>query len=386
MRKAWIAAAVSLVACRGGEHRAADEHDDHGKGERAEPAGRSDSVRLSPEAIERNQIRVAAVAMEPFTGGVEIPAEVQLIPDRVAHVTSLVAGQVVEARVSLGDRVEKGAVLATLRSVELGQARSEQSRAAAAVESARANYERQQTLEREGIGSQRALQEARAAFEQSRADLAGARDRLGVYGGGGTVGAAMALRAPIAGTIIERHATAGEISKVDDPLFVVADTSRVWVLGRVYEQDVGRVTAGASVSVHLAAYPDRSWKGTLSQVASVLDERTRTLPVRVELDNPDGVLRPGLFGTLTLATDPSAPLMPVVPESAVQTVRGRELVFVPGEQAGEFRAVSVRVAGRDHGRVSIEDGLAAGAEVVVRGAFVLKSELLRDEMGEGHAH
>ncbi len=385
MTPRWIGVALALVACRGGEHRA-DEHDDHGKGERAAPAAPSGAVRLSPEAIERNQIRVAAVAMEPFTGGVEIPAEVQLIPDRVAHVTSLVAGQVVEARASLGDRVEKGAVLATLRSVELGQARSEQSRAAAAVESARANYERQQTLEREGIGSQRALQEARAAFEQSRADLAGARDRLGVYGGGGTVGAAMALRAPIGGTIIERHATAGEISKVDDPLFVVADTSRVWVLGRVYEQDVGRVTAGAQVSVHLAAYPDRSWKGTLSQVASVLDERTRTLPVRVELENPDGVLRPGLFGTLTLATDPSAPLMPVVPESAVQTVRGGPVVFVPGEQAGEFRAVSVRVAGRDHGRVSIEDGLAAGAEVVVRGAFVLKSELLRDEMGDGHAH
>jgi cobalt-zinc-cadmium efflux system membrane fusion protein len=176
------------------------------------------------------------------------------------------------------------------------------------------------------------------------------------------------------------------VSKADEPLFVIADTSKVWVMGRAYEQNVGRVALGTPVTLRLAAYPERTWPGSIAHIASVLDEKTRTLPIRVELDNPDGLLRPGLFGSLTIASEVGAKTVPVVPEGAVQDVEDRQIVFVPGEKPGEFNAVTVQIAGRDRGRVAISDGLKAGAKVVVSGAFLLKSELLKDQMGEGHAH
>lgn len=378
---------------KGHDEKAHDEkthdeetHAEKGHDEEHTEDGSRDTVRVTSEAMARNEIKVAEVVMEAFGGGTDVPAEITLAPQRVAHVSSLITGQVLSADVSIGDSVKQGQVLAMLRSVEVGQARSDFARAESAFAAAKANYERQQTLEKEGIGAGRALQEARAVFEAAQAELAGVRERLGVYGAGGRSGAKVAVRAPIAGTIIERHATTGEITKADEPLFVVADTSRVWVVGQVYEQNVGRVKVGTVVTLRLTAYPDRTWKSVVSYVASVLDDRSRTLPVRVELDNPDGTLRPGLYGTLTLASDESGNLVPVVPESALQRVEDSDVAFIPGADPGEFHAVPVRVAGRDRGRAAIADGLKAGARIVVSGAFVLKSELLKGEMGEGHAH
>jgi membrane fusion protein, heavy metal efflux system len=160
----------------------------------------------------------------------------------------------------------------------------------------------------------------------------------------------------------------------------------VWVVGRVYEQDVAAVRRGAEATIALEAFHGRRWSGTVSYVAAVLDQATRTLGIRVELENPDGALRPGMFGVIRLAVEGAEAPVPVVPEAAVQTVDGRDVVFVPGQAAGEYRAVPVELGPRADGRVAIRSGLAAGDRVVGEGAFVLKSELMEDEMGEGHAH
>jgi cobalt-zinc-cadmium efflux system membrane fusion protein len=255
------------------------------------------------------------------------------------------------------------------------------------VRVAKSNHQRQETLQREGIGAQKALVEAEAELEQARANLAAAHARLGVYGAGGTSGASVAIKSPLDGVIIERHATPGEMADPGKPLFVVADTRRVWIVGRVYEQDVALIRRGAEATVTLESFHDRSWTGTVSYVATVLDESTRTLGIRVELDNPEGVLRPGMFGLIRLAVDgKSGAPAPVVPEAAVQTVEDREVVFVPGDEAGEYRTVRVKLGERAGGKVVVRSGVKVGDQVVGEGAFVLKSELMKDEMGEGHAH
>lgn len=357
----------------------------HEENEHAEEGPR-DHVKLAAAAIERNAIRVAPVATERLTGGVVAPAEVQLNPDRTAHITPVVPGQVVEARAALGDRVERDQVLAILRSVELGEARSALARARAKLEVARAAFRRQEELRREAIGSERAFLEAQGALREAEAEYAAAAERLGVYGGTSGSGARVSIKSPLAGVIIERHATVGEVVSTERPMFVVADVSRVWVVGRVYEQDVAGVRVGVPAVVTLQAYPGRTWNGTVSYVAPALDESSRTLAIRVELDNPDSTLRPGLFGNITLASaDSSSEPVPVVPEEAVQRMGGREVVFVPGAEAGEFRVVEVTTGARAHGKVEIRNGLRPGDRVVVSGAFTLKSELLRSELGE-HEH
>ncbi|MCB9540676.1 MAG: efflux RND transporter periplasmic adaptor subunit [Myxococcales bacterium] len=336
--------------------------------------------------MARSAVRLAEVKRGAVRVALEVPAEVQLNPDRVAHVSPLVEGQLISVDVTLGDTVELGQPLARLRSVELGQARAALSRATALRQVARQTRDRQKRLRAEGISAERSLIEAQLAYDQAGAERDAALSRLKVFGLQGGSGPDMALESPIAGRVVERHATRGENVSPDDTLFVVADLTRVWIIGRVYEQQVAQVAVGMAASLTLGAYPGRRWEGKVDFVGATLDEATRSLPIRMEVDNPDGQLRPGLFGSLYLATDAPTAEGLVVPVGAVQTLEGRSVVFVPGEGAGVFEARMVTVGREAQGQVEIVGGLAAGARVVVEGAFLIKSELMRGQLGHGHAH
>lgn len=374
------------------EHAGEDEgHDDHGHGEeRHDDHGHDDGeeqvVRISPEVLSRNGIRLGTAEAGVLAGAFEVPAEVQLNPDRVAHISPLVEGQLLSVDVTLGDRVEAETQLARLRSVELGQARAELSRTTSLRDVAEQNRDRQRRLREEGISSERSLLEAELAYEQADAERDAARSRLRVFGLRGGSGPDMTLESPIAGVVVERHATRGENVSPDDTLFIVADLSRVWVIGRVYEQQVAQVAPGMNATLTLNAYPGRTWTGTVDFVGATLDESTRTLPIRVEIDNPDGLLRPGLFGSLRLASGQPTSTSVVVPLSAVQTVDNRTVVFVPGHEDGEFAAHPVTTGRENTRQVEVLEGLEPGARIVVEGAFILKSELMRGELGHGHAH
>ncbi|MCG8420568.1 MAG: efflux RND transporter periplasmic adaptor subunit [Proteobacteria bacterium] len=367
------------------DHEGHEDHADHKDGHSAdeEPG----TVHLTEPGQRRSGIRLGTVKSESLVGGVHVPAEVQLNPDRVAHITPMYSGQVGSVKVSLGDEVKKGQVLVTLRSVALGEARAELSRATGAVDLAVANFERQQKLRDEGIGSKRNLLEAQGELRRARAELAAARDRLQVYGGSLQAGASVSIRSPLAGVIIERHATPGEVVGTDRPMFVVADTSRVWIAGRVYEQDVAAARLGASARITLQAFPGRSWTGSVEYVGRVLDEHSRTLPIRVELDNSAGELRAGLFADIALSPPGvHTALVASVPEEAVVNIGDQPVVFVPGGGPGEFRSVPVSLGSRSGGLVELRTGPGVGDNVVVAGAFTLKSELLRAQMSDGHAH
>jgi cobalt-zinc-cadmium efflux system membrane fusion protein len=380
----WMVALALLMGCHG-QPQDHDDHDEAAEDRHEEPAG---VVRVSEIGVERSGISTTPVRRELLVGGVDVPAEVQLNPNRTAHVTPMVTGQIDEVHVSLGDSVKDKQALATMRSVALGEARSAVANARAEVEVARANFVRQEELKREGIGSERAYLEAQGDLRSAESNLAAANERLQVYGGRKGAGSTTVIRSPLDGTVIERHATKGEIVSDGSSLFLVSDLSRVWVVGRVYEQDVSAAKVGAPAVVSLQAYPGRSWKGEVSYVSHTLDPHTRTLDIRVELDNPDGILRPGLFGRIALSPEGegATPVL-VVSEGAVQRIEGQPLVFVATGEPGVFRPTLVTLGAHARGLVEVRDGLAEGDQVVVSGAFTLKSELLRSRLSEGdHAH
>ncbi len=394
-RLRWMLALALLAGCQSqpshdehhdeaahGDHEGHDEHDDH---DAQEPGG---MVRISEIGVERSGIRTEPVVLERLVGGIDVPAEVQLNPNRTAHVTPMVAGQIDEVHVALGDTVQAKQALATMRSVALGEARSSVTNARAGVEVARANFIRQEELKREGIGAQRAYLEAQGKLRSAESDLAAANERLQVYGGRKGAGSTTTIRSPLNGIVIERHATSGEVVSEGASLFMVSDLSRVWIVGRLYEQDVAAARVGAPAVVSLQAYPGKSWSGEVSYVSHTLDPHTRTLAIRVELENPDGTLRPGLFGKISLS--PAGNLtgqVPSVAESAVQRIDGQTLVFVATEEPGVFRPAFVTLGARARGKVEVRDGVVEGDQVVVSGAFTLKSELLGGKLSEGdHQH
>lgn len=377
----WMVALSLLMGC----DNQPPPHEDRGDHSGQEPSG---MVRVSEIGLERSGIRTEPVRRERLVGGVDVPAEVKLNPDRTAHVTPMVSGQIAAVHVSLGDSVKADQALTTMRSVALGEARSSMANARAAVEVARANFVRQEELKREGIGSERAYLEAQGTLRSAESDLAAANERLRVYGGRKGAGSTTVIRSPLDGIVIERHATTGEVVSDGSSLFMVSDLSRVWVVGRVYEQDVAAARIGAPAVVSLQAYPGKTWQGEVSYVSHTLDPHTRTLDIRVELENPDGTLRPGLFGRISLSPegDGVEPVL-VIPQSAVQRVEGQTLVFVATGEPGVFRPTFVTLGALALGKVEVRDGVAEGDQVVVSGAFTLKSELLRGRLSEGdHAH
>ena len=385
----WIVALSLLAGCQSqpshDEHGDHGDHDDHGEQDQAEPGG---IVRISSIGLERSGIRTEPVRLERLVGGVDVSAEVQLNPNRTAHVTPMVSGQIDEVYVSLGESVKAKQALATMRSVALGEARSSVTNSRAAVEVARANFVRQEELKREGIGSQRAYLEAQGELRSAESDLAAANERLQVYGGRKGAGSTTTIRSPLDGIVIERHATAGEVVSDGSSLFMVSDLSRVWIVGRVYEQDVAAARVGAPAVVSLQAHPGKSWPGEVNYVSHTLDPHTRTLDIRVELDNPDGTLRPGLFGRISLSPEGDlTEQVSVIPQSAVQRIEGQTLVFVATDEPGVFRTAFVTLGARARGKVQVRDGVVEGDQVVVSGAFTLKSELLRGQLSEGdHQH
>lgn len=374
------------------------EGDAHKEGEADDHHDEADErgVALSPEALKRAAIEVAPAQQGTLATALSLPAEVQFNPDKLAHVSPLVQGQLISVEATLGDRVKAGQALARLRSVELGQARAELSRTTALRKLATQTLTRQQKLRAEGISAARSLLEAQLAYDQADAERDAALSKLRVFGVSGGSGAEMSLESPIDGVIVERHATRGESVNMDDTLFTVADLSRVWVMGRVYEQQVAQVSPGMTAHLSLNAYPSRQWTGKVDFVGSVINEATRTLPIRVELDNPDGALKPGLFGALRVVHDATAAAQQpslLIPSSAIQTMSGlgaageQTVVFVPDEDhEGRFIATPVTIGRQSAQQVEVLGGLKPDAKIVVKGAFILKSELMRGQLGHGHAH
>ena len=187
------------------------------------------------------------------------------------------------------------------------------------------------------------------------------------------------LKAGFAGTVIDKHITPGEAVDRDEPAYVIADLSTVWVDVSVHQKAIPQVQVGQAVVV---ATSDGTLEaaGTVSYLAPIVDQATRTATARVVLANPEGRWRPGLFAIATLANPVDAAV--VVPRVALHRLEGRAVVFVAGEDGFVPRPVTVGAVGRT--RAEIVAGLAAGERVAGEGSFLVKAELAKGAAGHDH--
>jgi membrane fusion protein, heavy metal efflux system len=339
---------------------------------------------LSSEAQELASIRVGIVERRALTGGASIPAEVQFEPSSTAHVGPLVPGRITRVSVALGDRVKRGQLLGVVASSDVSAARSRLDQARARLSAAESTLKRQQQLATEGIGAQRSLIDAEAQVGELRAEVEGVRRQLAVFGSGSA--GELSLIAPIEGVVVDVHGTLGETATPDQPVFIITDPTKVWVRGNVPELELARLQAGSAAVVRLHAFPELAMRGTVTYVAPALDERTRSLPVRVTLQTPDARLRSGLFGSIELSGGNADERVLVVPADAVATLDGQTVVFVPADEPDTFRPQAVALGRRAGGLFEVRLGLVEGAKLAISGAFTLKSALRGGELSEGHAH
>lgn len=383
----WAAYALVLtswlcVACR---PSADGEPDDDAT---ARPSPRSaageepgEEVQLSAEAVERAGIVLTQVDKRALSSGAAIAAEVQFDPSSTAHVGPLATGRITRVAVELGQEVQRGSVLGVVSSGDVSTVRSRLVQARARLDAASATLRRQQQLSREGIGAQRALIDAQAARSELLAEVQGLQHRLSTLGSG--EGGELSLVSPIDGIVVSVRGTLGETASADQAVFVVTDPKRVWVRGDVPELEIARVALGDAAIVRLHAYPELSLAGTITYIAPALDERTRSLPIRVSLADPDPRLRSGMFGSVELRGGSEDSRVLAVPVDAVTSLDGQDVVFVAGKAPGSFRATAVTLGRRAAGYYEVQHGLSEGDSVAACGSFTIKSALRAHELSDG---
>lgn len=379
LRPLSILALFLITACNG-EGRDPSQKDSPDKHVGGEP--QTNEIKLSNEALELAGIRLAQVERRALSGGTTIPAEIQFEPSSTAHVGPLVAGRITKVTAGLGDRVKKGQPLATIASSDVSQARARLDQARARLQAAESTRKRQQQLSSEGIGAQRSLIDAEAQVGELTAEVEGLRQQLSLFGSGSS--GEITLTSPIDGVIVAVHGTLGETAAPEEPTFVVTDPTKVWVRGNVPELDIATIQLGSSALVRLHAFSDLKMKGTVNYIAPALDERTRSLPIRVTLETPDSRLRSGLFGSIEMLGNKSDEHVLVVPIDAVATLDGQNVVFIPGKTPNSFVPQPVKLGRRSFDLFEVQLGLAEGDTLCVGGTFTLKSAMKIHEFGEEH--
>jgi cobalt-zinc-cadmium efflux system membrane fusion protein len=355
-------------------------------------AEEKNAIHLTEDMVRDLRISTATVAERSGAGEVMALGEVVADQARYAEVASPITGQILRVLVDTNGSVAIGTPLAQLRSTDLGRARAERLSAEARRDLARQALDRKRTLASERIVAQREVQEAEAAFRTADAEVRAATasiQALGIAdddGQGAGDPSLFYLKSPIAGRVLERHAVLGQQAEPSTRLFTIADLSHVWIVAQLFERDAVNVRVGSTAHVMVAALPGQEFDGRVALVGRQVDPGSRTMPVRIELTNPGGALRPGMSVSTRLEVAGQNRTILAVPAAALQRVGERWLAFVPtGQNEYEMRPVG---RGRDLGNdVEVISGLTAGETVVVEGAFLLKAEAeKRAGGGDEHGH
>lgn len=388
-----VVAAFALAGCpkeksatndKAGDAKAAASAKPGAHADEPEHEGVAKRVRVAPAVLKDAKIAVAPVVKESLAITLVLPGEVTADPDRTARVSSPVAGRLDQVSFKEGSSVKKGDVLALVRVPELGKVRSAQAAAAAKAAAARANADRLQALVDKKLAATQEAVTAKAEADALEAESRALSEQLRAMGTGeGGAGPQLVLRAPVSGSIVSRDAVVGQPVTTEQTIATVADLSEIWFLGRVFEKDLGRVKVGATAEIVLNAYPKERFNGTVEYVARQIDPIARTLTARVRLQNRDELLRIGLFGNARVATGEAQkrPAQLVVPRTAVVEIAGKPVVFVRhGDE--DYELHDVVLGESELGKIEVLNGLREGEQVVVQGAFTLKSIALKSTIAE----
>jgi cobalt-zinc-cadmium efflux system membrane fusion protein len=359
-----------------------------------ESAGPLRAIQLAPDAIQTIGLQTVLVRVRELTRQLVTTAVIKPDEYRIAHVSPRIPGKAVEVYAKLGDALKKGAVLAELDSLELGEKKAAFLAAQADLTVARRNYEREKGLYAKQISSERDYLAARGDFDRSEASYNEAREALRLLdvpdseisrvtwsGTGGRL-SLFPLLAPFSGTVIERHITVGEQIKPDQTVFTIADLDAVWLLADIYEKDLALVAVGDPAQITVDSYPGETFRGRIAYISNTLDSATRTASARVEIENSDHRLRLGMFATaqIVLRPGPSEQTGVVVPADAVQPVGSKSVVFVE-QKSGVYLPRVIATGTNSDGAVEVLSGVTAGERVVTNGSFYLKSVLLSGSFG-----
>jgi cobalt-zinc-cadmium efflux system membrane fusion protein len=330
---------------------------------------------------ERVHLETAEVLDAPLTPVVAAVGTVTFDPRHVARVGTRLRGVVRAVRAFEGSQVKRGQTLALIDSPELAEAEAQVSMLRARANAAQNQTARQEALATHNLTTAREVERASAEEQSYESMLLAAQQKVSALAGGNikkvnSLGL-HTLVAPLDGTVVERQVTQGELVDGNEVAFVVAQLDHLWVELDVYERSLAAVRAGDAVTIQPLSHDSVVIEGRVAHVSSVIDERTRSAAVRVEVDNKEQLLRVGQTVDAKIRTaHATQQARAVIPAEAITFVDGKPTVFVVSGPSSVV-PTSVELGKSDGKNRQILEGLAPGQRVVTRGVFELKSELFR---------
>ena len=325
---------------------------------------------------------------------------------RVGAVTD---GRIILADAKVGDRVTKGQVLARMHSHDIHESRalyriavSNLNRLKSGVEFATRQRDRLTRLYALKAASQEQLDSAENELKIAKASVANAeievnRTRLHLVeflevsldgpeehqhdaAPETHIEDLIPVRAPAAGIVLTRTITPGAVVTASNDLYTICDLSTIWAIAAVQEEHLAKLHPGMAATITVQAYPDRAFHGRVVKIEDKLDAETRTIAVRVEIDNRNGLLKPEMYSTVELNAGGSAPAL-FVPQESVQDVNGQATIFIE-KKPGQYEPRAIEPGRPLDGLVQIQRGLQGGERVVAAGSFILKSQLLKSSLSD----
>ena len=348
--------AAILASCHSGENTNADARVPY----------------VLPDSLLKTLV-VDTVKTSYITDDLKFNGTVDFNTNNVVNIFPLVSGNVQGVNVMPGDYVHQGQVLGVVKSAEVANYNSSLTDADAAVRLTSRQLAQQKDLFKSGLASQVDITNAEVAYEQARAARTAAQQVLSVNGNNRN--GEYLIKAPIEGFIVQKNVNNGMSIRSDNNtgLFTISDLKNVWVQANVYEQNISKIKQGDSVQVTTISYPDKVFYGKVDELMNVLDPTSKTLKMRVVLNNPGYLLKPGMFATISLADKESQKAISVSSKALVFDNSQYYVVTINGKKDVQIRPVNVIL---NNGTTAyIQSGLQPGERVVGSNAILIYGSL-----------
>jgi RND family efflux transporter MFP subunit len=354
------------------------------------PTPGESTLTLGPGQAQRAGIKIEAVGEQISTAatGQQTTGVVQPNSYRETPVMSLVGGIVRSVGAELGQSVRKGQTIAVVSSNDLAEAQTKYLTVLAELDEHHKHHARTEKLVEIGAASREELEMASSKLKAAESELANQRQRLLLLGlssqrisalrSASQVSSEVSLSAPASGSVTSRSVNSGEVIQASKELLRITDLSSVWVVGQVYEKDLGKVHIGSGANITTDAYPGRVFRGQVSYVDPKVDPQTRTAQARIELANPGQQLKIGMYVNVDFAAlGGGRSTVAIVPVAAVQNMGNQQVVFVATSDPNVFAMRPVRLAPESNGFYPVLEGLSVGDRIVTEGSFMLRAEWLK---------
>ncbi|MEO0199253.1 MAG: efflux RND transporter periplasmic adaptor subunit [candidate division WOR-3 bacterium] len=370
-----------LIACSKNENKADNERQNETK---------EGIIVLSKEAIEKINLKYVTAEIKPLNGFIKVPAVIITNQNNEALVGPLIQGRVRKVFVNVGDYVKTGQALMQIEGLEIAQLKANYLKAKANLDFAEQEYKRQKILFEQNIGSKKNYLIAKAEYEKALAEFRAEEEKIHSVGlshqdienidGNEHTSGLLTIKSPIDGIIVERNVVIGQYVGPDTNAFRIINLNSVWADGQIYEKDIFKIPGKPTIEFFSPSIPNQTFKGKVIYIGQVVDEHTRTIKIRAEIQNTANKLKPNMFGEMLIPISFEAKGV-VIPSESVIKDNNETYVFVV-ENDFTFRKQIVQIGEELNQMVEVIKGLKPGDKVVTKGAFFLKSEMMKEHLRE----